>query len=77
MHILQHCASCWANFDVIDVLLIHNVNVNAVSNGKVTPLHLALNSDEDPKAVIESVKKLLNAPSTIFIYLIFLIVQYF
>jgi ankyrin repeat protein len=38
-----HCAACWANPQVAQVLLADpRVNVNARTNGLLTPLHLAV-----------------------------------
>ena len=36
-----HSASYWNNFEVVDYLIKLNANVNALTNGKQTPLHLA------------------------------------
>ena len=57
-----HCAACWANFDIVGVLLSHGVNVNSRSHGNLTPLHLAINSSEDPTKQFITVKYLLEAP---------------
>lgn len=57
-----HCASCWACFHTVAVLLSHGVNVNCRSNGNLTPLHLALNSQEDSEKVYRTVRYLLEAP---------------
>uniref|UniRef100_A0AC35FE04 Ankyrin repeat domain-containing protein 49 n=1 Tax=Panagrolaimus sp. PS1159 TaxID=55785 RepID=A0AC35FE04_9BILA len=57
-----HCASCWANYEIVGVLLSHGVDVNARSNGSLTPLHLAINSSEDQRKQLTTVKYLLEAP---------------
>jgi len=57
-----HCAACWANYDVVAVLLSHGVDVNSHSNGNLTPLHLAINSTEDNQKQFMTVKYLLEAP---------------
>uniref|UniRef100_A0AC34F8G2 Ankyrin repeat domain-containing protein 49 n=1 Tax=Panagrolaimus sp. ES5 TaxID=591445 RepID=A0AC34F8G2_9BILA len=57
-----HCASCWANYEIVGVLLSHGVDVNARSNGSLTPLHLAINSSEEQKKQLTTVKYLLEAP---------------
>ncbi|PAV89616.1 hypothetical protein WR25_19657 isoform B [Diploscapter pachys] len=56
-------AANWANFEVIGRLLSHGVDPNARSNGNVTALHLAINSQtEDAENVFHSVRYLLQAP---------------
>ncbi|GMR31555.1 hypothetical protein PMAYCL1PPCAC_01750, partial [Pristionchus mayeri] len=57
-----HSASAWGNFEVVGVLLSHGVEVNALSNGHLHALHLAVNSQEDPEKVFHTVRYLLQAP---------------
>ncbi|KAF1761731.1 hypothetical protein GCK72_009987 [Caenorhabditis remanei] len=52
----------WANFDIVGRLLSNGADVNAVSNGNLSALHLAVNSSEDPDNVYTTVKYLLQAP---------------
>lgn len=57
-----HCAACWANYEIVGILLSHGVDVNARSKGSLTPLHLAINSSEDQEKQKITVKYLLEAP---------------
>ncbi|KAF8381390.1 hypothetical protein PRIPAC_70532 [Pristionchus pacificus] len=57
-----HSASAWGNFEVVGVLLSHGVDVNALSNGHLHALHLAVSSQEDPEKVFHTVRYLLQAP---------------
>ena len=62
-----HSAACWANYEIVGVLLSHGVDVNSRSEGGLTPLHLAINSSEDVEKQRITVKYLLEAPGvTIF-----------
>lgn len=36
-----HCATKWDKPDAVDILLQNGADINAKTNGKVTPLHLA------------------------------------
>ncbi|GMT31190.1 hypothetical protein PFISCL1PPCAC_22487 [Pristionchus fissidentatus] len=57
-----HSASAWGNYEVVGVLLSHGVDVNALSNGHLHALHLAVNSQEDKEKVFHTVRYLLQAP---------------
>src|SRR5688572_11346750 len=57
-----HCAACWANHEVDSLLLALGMSINSRSNGNLTPLHLAINSPEDPDRVKRTIKVLLDAP---------------
>uniref|UniRef100_A0A915CN77 Ankyrin repeat domain-containing protein 49 n=1 Tax=Ditylenchus dipsaci TaxID=166011 RepID=A0A915CN77_9BILA len=57
-----HCAACWANFNIVELLLKHGVNVNSRSHGQLTPLHLAINTSEEPSNQIQTLKLLLDSP---------------
>ncbi|GMT04973.1 hypothetical protein PENTCL1PPCAC_27147, partial [Pristionchus entomophagus] len=57
-----HSASAWGNLEVVGVLLSHGIDVNALSNGHLHALHLAINSQEDPDKVFHTVRYLLQAP---------------
>jgi ankyrin repeat protein len=57
-----HSAACWANYEIVGILLLHGVDVNSRSDGGLTPLHLAINSSEDVEKQRITVKYLLDAP---------------
>lgn len=61
-----HCAACWANPEIVKILIEHNANVNSLSNGNIAPIHLSINSTEDPKRVLETVETLLQVPGNYF-----------
>ncbi|CAI4225715.1 unnamed protein product [Auanema sp. JU1783] len=59
-------AANWANFEVIGCLLSHGVDPNALSHGRVSALHLAIQSkNEIEDCIIQSVRYLLQAPGII------------
>uniref|UniRef100_A0AC35TV78 ANK_REP_REGION domain-containing protein n=1 Tax=Rhabditophanes sp. KR3021 TaxID=114890 RepID=A0AC35TV78_9BILA len=57
-----HSAACWVNYEVVGILLSHGVDVNAVSYGILTPLHVALDGSKDPEKQYITIKYLLDAP---------------
>lgn len=57
-----HSASNWACYETVGVLLSHGVNVNCCTKGNLTPLHLAVSSQEDAERAFHTVRYLLQAP---------------
>lgn len=59
-----HCAATWSMCEVVALLLRHGVDVNSRSHGNLTPLHLAITSNQPEDRVITTVRYLLEAPGS-------------